>query len=156
MCVDCNNNITLPTGPKGDTGDTGPAGATGATGAPGSTYRYISMPCLAKSQDHAVATNVSANVFELPFNATLQLIGAYVDVAGITGVATIDVNKNGTSILSTRITIDTTEKTSRTAVTQPVISVSSFLVGDLITVDIDTIQSTAAKGLTVRMKFLEV
>lgn len=41
MCIDCNNDITLPVGPKGDKGDTGDPGATGASGTDGTDGSII-------------------------------------------------------------------------------------------------------------------
>ena len=48
-----------------------------------------------------------------------------------------------------KISIETTEKSSRNAGTQPVLTTTSLATGDLITVDVDAIQTTAAKGLTI-------
>jgi hypothetical protein len=67
----------------------------------------------------------------------------------------VDVNKNGTSVLSTKISIEPAEETSLTAATQPVISTPSFTKGDKITVDVDQISdgtTPAATGLKVYMK----
>jgi hypothetical protein len=93
--------------------------------------------------------NIKGGDVEVPFTGTITEVGAYGDTAGTTGVQTVDINKNGTTILSTKITIDTTEKSSRTAATPPVISVSSISAGDLLTIDVDGVQTTPAKGLTV-------
>jgi hypothetical protein len=106
---------------------------------------------LAPATDHAADTTVGGDL-RPQVAMTVTEVGAYCDTAGTTGTATIDINKNGTTILSTKITIDSAEKTSRTAATPPVISVSSIAVDDIITYDIDGIHSgTAAKGLTVWM-----
>lgn len=112
--------------------------------------RYINIRVLDKTTNNAAATTVGGD-FECPITGTIIEIGAYVDTAGTTGTETVDVNKNGTTIISTKITIDSTEKSSRTAAAPPVISVSSIAAGDLITIDIDAIQTTPAKGLTVRL-----
>ena len=50
-----------------------------------------------------------------------------------------------------KITIDSTEKSSRTAATAPGITTSAVAVGDILTFDIDAIQTTAALGLTIRI-----
>jgi len=110
--------------------------------------RYIVWRLL-DYQTSQTTGNIVGGDFELPFNATIVNVYAYADTAGTTGTFTVDINKNGTTILSTRITVDSTEKTSRTAATLAVISVSSVSIGDIITVDIDTVQTTPAKGLTV-------
>lgn len=112
--------------------------------------RYLLIRVLEAATNMAVA-NVVGGDLELPFTGAITEIGAYVDTAGVTGLATIDVNLNGVTILSTKITIDSAEKSSRTAATPPVLSVTAVTVGDLITVDVDGIQTTIAKGLTIRL-----
>ncbi len=58
--------------------------------------------------DTAVATTKGGDL-EIPITGTITEIGAYVDTAGTTGTMTIDVNKNGTTLMKTnKITIDTT------------------------------------------------
>ena len=57
---------------------------------------------------------------------------------------TFDIHKNGTTIFSTKPTIDASEKTTATAATAAVISVSSFAAGDLIEVFVDSIGATIA------------
>ncbi len=109
----------------------------------------VVVACLTRDETHTVITDVSPVSFVMPFGGTFQLPYAEIETAGTTGVVTIDVNKNGTTIFSTKITIDTTELTSRTAATPPVISGSSFSQYDKITVDIDGIHTTPGKGLTV-------
>ena len=61
-----------------------------------------------------------------------------------------NVNEGGTSILSTKLSIDATEKTSTTAATAAVISDSALADDAEITVDIDQIGATiAGAGLKV-------
>ena len=86
---------------------------------------------------------------------TVKAVGAYVDTAGTTGTATIDINEAGTTILSTKITIDSTEKSSETAATPPVISDSSIAADAIVTFDIDAVQTTAAKGLVVWIDYID-
>lgn len=121
----------------------------------GATTRFY----LQRALDATVATSVSTTVggdFVFPFAGSIVEIGAFVDTAGTTNSMTVDVNKNGTTLMATtKIAIETGEKTSRTAATQPVLSTAFFDKGDILTVDIDAIQTTAAKGLTVFMTLLE-
>jgi len=63
----------------------------------------------------------------------------------------VDVNDSGTTILSTKLTIDNTEKTSTTAATARVISDSALADDAEITVDIDQIGDGTAKGLKVTL-----
>lgn len=66
-------------------------------------------------------------------------------------IFTVDINEAGVSILSTKLTIDNTEKTSTTAVTAAVISDSALADDAEITVDIDQIGDGTAKGLKVTL-----
>jgi hypothetical protein len=61
----------------------------------------------------------------------------------------VDIHESGTTILSTKLTIDNGEKTSTTAATPPVISDSALADDAEITVDIDQIGDGTAKGLKV-------
>jgi hypothetical protein len=62
----------------------------------------------------------------------------------------IDINEAGTTILSTKLMIDASEKISATAATAAVISDTALADNALITIDIDQIgSSTAGAGLKV-------
>jgi len=122
------------------------------TGRVTGVYRYIEIRLLEATTDHTVAT--VGGEFRVPRAMTIKNVGAYVDTAGVTGTATIDINEAGTTILSTKITIDTAEKTSETAAAAPVISDSAIAADAILTFDIDVIQTTAAKGLVVWMEVI--
>lgn len=110
--------------------------------------RWVTFRVMDSSVSHSVAS--FGGDFECPVSGAIVEIGAWVDTAGTTNAATIDVNKNGTTLMgTTKITIDDGEKTSRTAATKPVLSVTNIDRGDIITVDVDAIQTTPAKGLTI-------
>jgi len=109
---------------------------------------------IATDADQEAATTVGGD-FVVPIGGTVTEVGITVSTAGTTGVGTYDIHKNGTTILSTKITVDSGEKTSRTAATAPVISVTSIAEGDILTFDIDGIQSTAAKGAQFFIKIRE-
>jgi len=66
-------------------------------------------------------------------------------------IFTVDINEGGTSVLSTKLTIDNTEKTSTTAATPAVISDTSIADDAEITIDIDQIGDGTAKGLKVTL-----
>ena len=89
--------------------------------------------------------------FQMPYAFTVTEVFATVTTAPTGGtLLTVDINEGGTSIISTKITIDASEKTSRTAATAPVISDSSLANSGVITIDIDAIGSTiAGAGLKV-------
>jgi hypothetical protein len=98
-----------------------------------------------------LVTGASDMAFPMPFNFTLQSIKANVTGASSSGAVTIDVKKNGTTILSTKITIDASEKTSLAAATAAVISVTSFSIDDELTFSIDA-AGTGAFGATVTLQ----
>lgn len=112
-------------------------------------YRFLIYRAVDSATNNAIGTTYGGDLV-LPFAGTIVDIGATVDTAGTTGLMTVDVNKNGTTLMSaTKITLDSTEKTSRTAATAPVLTTTALAVGDIITVDVDGIQTTPAKGLTI-------
>lgn len=118
--------------------------------------RFILRTIVASDTNTTVANAVAGDLV-MPFSGYITSIGATVDTAGTTNTTTIDVNKNGTTIMNTKITIDSAEKTSRTAVTPPVINTSllTFQTGDIFTFDVDAISTTPAKGLTIFINVIE-
>ena len=101
----------------------------------------------------ALSVGTTVAYLRIPFAMTVTEVRASLLTAGTTsGTTTIDINKNGTSILSTKLTIDATEKTSTTAATAAVISTSSLSDDDEITIDIDAISGGATEaGLIVTL-----
>tara|TARA_R100001509_G_scaffold81044_1_gene45636 strand:- start:157 stop:1350 length:1194 start_codon:yes stop_codon:yes gene_type:complete len=99
-----------------------------------------------------LTTGTGKATFRMPYAFTLTGVRASVSTAPAGSVITVDINEAGTSILSTKITIDAGEKTSTTAATAPVISDSALADDAEITIDIDTIgSSTAGTGLKVTL-----
>jgi len=89
----------------------------------------------------ALTAGTSAGVFRMPYGFTLTAVRASVTTAGTGSVITVDINESGTTILSTKLTIDATEKTSTTAATAAVISDTALADDSEITIDIDTVDS---------------
>ena len=114
--------------------------------------RFIDWRILGATTDQTVDTDLAGD-FEFPFTGTIVSIGAYFDTAGTTGTATTDVHLNGTTIMTTnKISVETGEKSSRDATTQPTLTTTAITAGDILTIDQDAIQTgTAAKGLVVRI-----
>lgn len=113
--------------------------------------RYLLYRIVDPSASCATGTTQGGDI-EIPFDCTIVSIGAWVDTAGVTNLMTVDVNKNGTTVMATdKITLDSAEKTSRTAATPPALTTTALSAGDLVTVDIDAVQTTPAKGLVVRL-----
>ncbi len=112
--------------------------------------RFILYRILDKTGDTSVTSSVGGD-FVMPFDGYITDVGVTVDTAGVTNVTTIDVKNNTVSIMSTKVTIDSTEKTSRTAVTPSLINglYKTFITGDIFTFDITTVSTTPAKGMTI-------
>lgn len=91
--------------------------------------------------------------FRMPYAMTLSGVRAAVNVAPTGSVLTVDINEAGVSILSTKLTIDASEKTSTTAATPAVISDASLADDAEMTIDIDGVGSTIpGTGLKVTFK----
>ncbi|PBB75207.1 hypothetical protein CK227_10470 [Mesorhizobium sp. WSM4308] len=99
-----------------------------------------------------LTTGTGKVTFRLPWTVTGLAVRASLATAQASGsIFTVDINKNGTSILSTKLTIDNTEKTSQSAATPAVISNTTWTDDDEFTVDIDQIGDGTAKGLKVAL-----
>jgi hypothetical protein len=83
-----------------------------------------------------------------PFAFTLTAVRASLTTASSSGIPTFDINESGTTILSTKLTIDANEKTSTTAATAAVISDSAIADDAELTFDID-VAGTGAAGAKV-------
>ena len=107
---------------------------------------------IAAASDETTVLSVGTNkvIFRMPRAVTLTAVRASLSTAQVSGsIFTVDINENGNSILSTKLTIDNTEKTSTTAVTSPVISDSNLTDDSEISIDIDQIGNGTAKGLKI-------
>lgn len=96
----------------------------------------------------AITTGTAKVTFRLPYAFTVTSVKASLTTASSSGIPTVDINEAGTTILSTKLTIDANELTSTTAATPAVISDSSLADDAEITIDID-VAGTGAKGLKV-------
>ena len=87
----------------------------------------------------------------MPYAYTVEAVRASLTTAATGGtLLTVDINEAGTTILSTKLTIDASETTSTTAATPAVISDSALADDAQMTIDIDAIGSTnTGKGLKV-------
>lgn len=90
--------------------------------------------------------------FRMPYAFTLTAVRASVTTAPTGSVLTVDINEAGASILSTKLTIDPSEKTSTTAATPAVISDTALADDAEMTIDIDGVgSSVAGAGLKVTL-----
>ena len=108
---------------------------------------------IACSDESSNLTTGTAKVtFRMPYAFTLTKVMANVNTAPSGSTITVDINESGSTILSTKLTIDAGEKTSHTAATPVVISDTSLAFDAEITIDIDAVGSgTAGKGLKVTL-----
>lgn len=108
-----------------------------------------------------ITTGTGKDSFVVPYDFMLDSVAtrglyAALAVAQAAGVLlTVDVNVNGVSILTTRLTFDNAEKTTITAATPAVYS-AAFLAanriipaGAEVTIDVDQVGTALAKGLAV-------
>ena len=123
-----------------------------------STYGTIAqakaeyLVCAASDETTALTAGTSKITFRMPYAFTLTAVRASLTTAQTSGsIFTVDINDSGTTILSTKLTIDNTEKTSTTAATSAVISDTSLADDAEITIDIDQIGDGTAKGLKITL-----
>jgi hypothetical protein len=116
------------------------------------TARTQSFVIACSDETTALTTGNGKVTFRMPYAFTLTAVRASVTTAPTGSVLTVDINEAGSSILSTKLTIDATEKTSTTAATAAVMSDTSLADDAEITVDIDGVGSTVAgAGLKVTL-----
>lgn len=99
-----------------------------------------------------ITTGTTKAYFRSPLAFTLTDVRASLLTAQTSGnIFTVDINESGVSILSTKLTIDNTEKTSVTAATPAVISDTAIADDAEITIDVDQVGSGTAAGLIVTL-----
>jgi hypothetical protein len=112
----------------------------------------IEIQLAASDETTALTTGTNKVTFRLPVQFTLTAVRASLTTAQASGsIFTVDINESGTSILSTKLTIDNTEKTSTTAATPAVISDTALADDAEITIDIDQIGNGTATGLKITL-----
>ena len=95
-------------------------------------------------EDTAIEVGTGIVTFRIPFSLTLEEIKASSNTAPTGANLIIDINQDGTSILSTKLSIDAGEKTSSTATTPAVISTSALVEDSEISFDFDQVGSSVA------------
>jgi hypothetical protein len=100
----------------------------------------------------ALTTGTGKVTFRMPSAGTLTAVKATVTTAPVGSALVVDINEAGTTLLSTKLSIDDGEETSSTAATPAVISDSALANDAEITIDIDQVGSgTAGAGLKVTL-----
>ena len=135
-----------------DLGDGGGGAVSSVNGDTGTVIVAVPIIIACSDETTALTTGTAKVTFRIPYPFTLTGARASVTTAPTGSVLTVDINEGGSTILSTKITIDAGEKTSTTAATPPVISDSALADDAEITIDIDTVGSTVAgAGLKVTL-----
>jgi hypothetical protein len=120
--------------------------------APGTVAREWQIAC--SDLTTAITTGTSKGYGRAPRAMTITGVRASLLTTQTSGsIFTVDINDGGTTILSTKLTIDNTEKTSTTAATPAVVSDSSIADDAEITVDVDQVGDGTAKGLVVTILY---
>ena len=116
-----------------------------------SPYKRTTSFVIACSDETSDLTTGEKVVFRMPYGYTATDVRASLTTAATGGtLLTVDINEGGTTILSTKLTIDASETTSTTAATPAVISDSALADDAEMSIDIDAIGSTnTGKGLKV-------
>lgn len=99
----------------------------------------------------AITTGTAKVTIRAPRAMTLSTVLGSLNTVSSSGIPTFDVNVNGATILSTKLTIDVSEKTSTTAAVPVVLSGTAIALDDEITFDID-VAGTGAKGAKIVLK----
>lgn len=116
--------------------------------AAGSPFELV-VAC--SDEDTPIVTGTAKVTFRMPRGVTLTAVRANLKTPAAAGTFTVDINEGGSTILSTKITIDATEKTSVTAAIPPVISDATLADDAEITVDVDDDADGAATGLKITL-----
>ena len=125
-----------------------------STDAAGNKYdnNTISFVIACSDETSDLETGDDKAQIRLPFQFELTSISANVNTAPVGSAISIQVQEDGSDILSTPITIDVTETTSEDAAAQPVISDSTLASNSIISIDLDQIgSSTAGTGLKINL-----
>ena len=123
---------------------------SGVVKANGVNVLLESLEVFASDLTTALTTGAGKGVFFMPYAMTVTEVFAGLATPQTSGsIFTVDINEAGTTILSTKITIDNGEDTSLSAATPPVISDGALAKGAKITIDIDQVGDGTAKGLVI-------
>lgn len=115
----------------------------------GTNYKCIIFDSLkigiaCSDETTAITTGTAKATFRMPCAMKLLAVRASVTTAPTGSTILIDINEGGTTVLSTKLMIDASEKTSTTAATPAVISDAVLADDAEITIDFDQVGSTIA------------
>lgn len=119
-------------------------------GGTGLNYFPVELGIAISDEATALTTGTAKITFRMPYAMTLTSVRSNVNTAPTGSTLIVDIKQGGTTILSTLLSIDASEKTSTTAASPAVISTSALTDDAEITIDITQIGSTiAGKGLKI-------
>jgi hypothetical protein len=101
-------------------------------------------------ETNVLATGTGLFKWRAPYAMTVVGLRASLSTVSSSGIPTVDINESGTTIISTKLTIDASELTSTTAATPYVLSDTAIADDAEITFDID-VAGTGAAGLKVKI-----
>ncbi len=116
-----------------------------------SNLEIVELVLACSDESTAILTGTAKLTFRMPYAMTLSGVRASLKGAATTGTFTVDINEGGSTILSTKLTFDATEKTTTSAATPAVISDYQLADDAEITVDVDDDADGTATGLKVTL-----
>jgi hypothetical protein len=117
------------------------------------TWRLEDFIVACSDESTSLTTNTSALTFRVPFGMYLNSVRASVNVASVGSPIIVDVKQTGSSIFTTKLSIDASEETSTTAATPAVISNPTLIDDAKVIVSIDQVGSTTpGRGLKLTFK----
>lgn len=129
----------------GGNGLFGPSDVSG-----GSTTSISAIPIACSDEETPLTVGTKKVTFRMPYGMSLASVRASLTNPQVSGaLLTVDINLDGVSILSTKLTVDNGETTSTTAAAPAVISVGALTDDGVITVDLDQVGDGTATGLKV-------
>lgn len=114
------------------------------------TTQAVVIQAAVTDESTTITTGTAKLTFRMPHAMTLTAVRASLTTTSSSGVPTINIKESGTTIFSTKITIDVGQTTSTTASIAAVISDASLADDAVITVDID-VAGTGATGLKIAL-----
>jgi hypothetical protein len=109
----------------------------------------------ASDETTAITTGTAKTTWRMPYPFQILAVKASLTTAGGTsGTTTIDINDDGTSILSTKLTIDQGELTSVTAAVSYVLATTGYTIlpDSSMTVDVDAVSGGGTEtGLKIEI-----
>jgi hypothetical protein len=110
----------------------------------------VSIGMAASDETTAITAGTDKVTIVAPFAFTLTSVRCSLTTAQTSGnIFTVDVHDDGTTVFSTKVTIDNTETSNQNPVTPAVINAPSIADWSEITVDVDQIGDGTATGLKV-------